>query len=580
MSDTSQTSERTFPVGLRTGSWLILGVLLTALLLAVATRDRSSWPTFVGDESTYLMAAESLARDFDLRYERRDYDRFLERWGRTPAGLVLLSADHGAHMTFSKPFFYPAFIAPFVRVAPHRGPLIANVLLLAVAAVLSARTLRRWIGSGAPLWVAVFLFASAAFGYAYWAQADLFLLSLTAISLSLVFTDPEGQPSRLGLLKWLIGGALLAAVAFSRPFYAPLLIPAAFCAPRPRLPRLTAFWAGALLLIGGSLAVHQTLGDSWTSYDGERAAFTDETGYPEVDFPRVEWDGFVHRWGNLAWRTDAVRPHGRLSVPLWLWNGFYFLVGQHVGVLVYFLPLFLGLAGGPKDSPRWALAVAVVAAIAGVFYLRPFNFFGGGAAIANRHFLPIYPAFWFLAGGPLKIRWLAAVTVLSGLFLWPLWTQPDEYLLRPDGTYRFRSAVAQRVLPFETTQRDLSPSGSGDLRLDDLWIRPLSPEIHKSSGGWALAGGTTARLLVGSDEPLDEILLRIDDAIMAAPEVNGEQVSTAPGEGTTFVLRLGRRRAVHPTWWTWRNVHLYRLSLAFRGAGTEDVTFSLTRPAH
>ena len=576
-------------IDLRKGSWVVLGALLVGLLWAVVSADRDDWPTFVGDEATYPMAADSLARDFDLIYGKRDYDRFVERWKRTPEGLILLSGDHGAHMTFSKPFFYPTFIAPFVWLAPHKGAQIANVLLLALAATMSARTLRRWIGPSAPLLIAVFVFSSAAFGYAFWAHADLFLLSLAAISLSLVFSDPEGQPTKLGLFKWAIGGALLAALAFSRPFYAPLLIPAAFCAPRPRLPRLASFWAGTLLLIFASLTVHKTLGDSWTSYDGQRAAFSDETGYPEVDFPSTEWDAFVYRWGNLAWRTDAIRSGNRLSVPLWLWNGFYFLAGRHVGVLVYFLPLLLGLAAGPKDSPRWALTVAVVAAVAGVFYLRPFNFFGGGAAIANRHFLPIYPAFWFLAAGPLKIRWLAVVTLVSGLFLWPLWIEADEYLLGADGRSRFVSPIANSALPFETTQRHIGPSGSEDFQANGLWIRPLGPEVgvagpesseslSHAPGTMALASEATAHFLVGSEERVGHIVLTILGSESVVPDIEDAEAlstSTDPAQ-RRFLLRLGPRRAIHPTWWTWQNAHLYRLDITFRGVSSTPVAFSLS----
>ena len=41
--------------------WAILGLLLAATLAAAATLDRRAWPTFVGDEATYLMEAQSLA---------------------------------------------------------------------------------------------------------------------------------------------------------------------------------------------------------------------------------------------------------------------------------------------------------------------------------------------------------------------------------------------------------------------------------------------------------------------------------------------------------------------------------------
>ena len=46
------------------------------------------------------MAAESLAWDFDLRYERQDYDRFLEHWQLAPEGLILQGGSDGDKVTF------------------------------------------------------------------------------------------------------------------------------------------------------------------------------------------------------------------------------------------------------------------------------------------------------------------------------------------------------------------------------------------------------------------------------------------------------------------------------------------------
>jgi len=482
-------------------------------------------------------------------------------------------------MTFSKPFFYPAYLAPFVRLSPRRGALVANVVILALASLLAARTLRRWVGPWSALWIALFVFGSAAFVYAYWAHADLFLMALTAISLSLAFSDPEGTPTRISLAKWLLAGVLLAAVAFSRPFYLPLLIPAAFCAPRPRRPRLAAYCAGILLLVVASLAVHQSLGDSWTSYDGQRAGFYGGTGFPDVDFPRAEWTDFIFRWGDRAWSPAAVELERTVSLRIWLWNSFYFGFGQHVGVLVYFLPLVLGLISGPKDHPRWALAAAIVAAIAGAFFLRPFNFFGGGASIANRYFLPIYPAFWLLPGGPLRWRWLAGVAVASALFVWPLWAEPGGYVVRPDGTYRFVSPVADALLPNETTQSHIKPSGQKDLRQDGIWVRLLGPEVRSQDGEHlTLARQTRGSMLLGRLEALEEIDLVVRQSLKVSVETNAEIINRQrAGDAQVFRLRLGARRAFHPMWWIRQDINLYRLDLEFDSASEFPVPFALER---
>src|SRR5215218_466002 len=207
----------------RFGSWAVLGLLLAATLAGALTFDRRSWPGLVGDEATYLMQAQSLAWDFDLRYSRRDYDRFVAQWGTKPDGLILQSGDGGRTLVYAKPASYALWIAPFLRLSPTRGAAIANVLLLALAAGLAARTLERRLGPAAPLWVAVWIFGSVAFAYVFWTHADLFLMSLAAIALALAYggprtaEDPPETPGRLAL-RWIVAGLLLGLVLAARPF--------------------------------------------------------------------------------------------------------------------------------------------------------------------------------------------------------------------------------------------------------------------------------------------------------------------------------------------------------------------------
>ena len=144
-------------------AWAVLAGLLVALTAAAAACDRDGWPGFVGDETTYLAQAASLAFDGDLVWSRRDHDRFFALWGRRPEGVVLQSGDGGATISFSKPPFYALYLAPFVRLSPRHGPFVANALLVALAAVVAALALRTTVGRAAPWWVAVWLFGSVAF---------------------------------------------------------------------------------------------------------------------------------------------------------------------------------------------------------------------------------------------------------------------------------------------------------------------------------------------------------------------------------------------------------------------------------
>ena len=513
-------------------SWAILGLLLAATLDAAATLDRRDWPAFVGDEATYLMEAQSLAWDFDLEYTRQDHDRFVAQWGRSPEGLILQSVDGGKTLVYGKPAAYPLFIAPFVRLSPTRGAAVANALLLALASVMAARALQRRIGDAAPLWVAAWVFASVTFAYVFWIHSDLFLMCLVAIALALV---SETLVPKTG---W-AAGALLAVVMLSRPLYAGLLLAI------PAARKKVAIGAAALVLIAilASLATRGT----WTSYGGDRRSFYSYTGFPAVN--AVDWAGQIEERGTHTWVKKETLRMGfdpRQSG----WNAVYYLVGRHVGILPYFLPLVLGFLAFRRGEGRWALILAVVLAAAVLFWLRPFNFYGGGGSMANRYFLPLYPALWFLAARPVRpaLGALAAVlvTLLAAPFLLPLWSSPRTFPLATEGGYRYVSDAARRWLPFETTLSHLKPSGREDFVHNLLWLRLLSPSLSPDGDRLRLAPGEPGDLLIGSPQPLAGIQLR---------KVDGATVRLQP-----------EVRARHRMWWT-DDYYLYELKLESRPEG-------------
>ena len=565
----------------------ILLALLVALLVGVLTFDRSEWPSLIGDEATYLMAAASLAWDQDLRYDRQDYDRFLEHWQLQPEGLILQSGDGGETITFGKPFFFPLWVAPFLRLSPARGPFLANFVALAIAALVASRTLRQTVGAGAPLWVACSLFASVAFAYTFWAHADLFLLALTATALGLAFWQ-EGKPlrstrqSRRAFLRWMVVGVLLAMVVFSRPFYLPLFLPVVFALPRRARWRAgVALVLGAVGLATGATAVHRLHGDAWTSYGAQRRGFYSSTGFPAVDFPPQAWQDSLDDLGDAAWaeaRTLTQVP--RTSASLWFWNSVYFAAGRFIGVLPYFLPLLLGLLGRPRGAARWLLLVAVGLSVAGFFLYRPFNIYGGGGAIANRYFMPLFPAFWFLASRPCRRRRLVAVCLVAAPFMWPLWRDASSYPKRSNHTYRYVSDLAQRLLPYESTQSHLKPAGRSDVVHRGLWVKFLSPTLRQKRDGTALLldRGGRGELLVGADEPLESLVLQtLEDPAESLQVVAGaEIVEESPNaSGRRMLLRLRGPRARHPMWWTWETVFLYQVTLESESTLDGRLTFTL-----
>src|SRR5688572_10594129 len=164
--------------------WWALGVLLALTLFRAATAPRDQWPGLVGDEPTYLMQAMSLAWDGDLRFAPEDLQRYRERRGHSPE-VILQSGDGGRRITYGKPFLYAAAIAPLVRVMGERGAVLTNAIALAVAGLLAGLVLVREGSAWGPLWIAVALFASVAFGHVFWIHPDLFLMAAAASGLAL-----------------------------------------------------------------------------------------------------------------------------------------------------------------------------------------------------------------------------------------------------------------------------------------------------------------------------------------------------------------------------------------------------------
>lgn len=568
----------------------VLWILLAGLCVGVLTFDRTTWPSVIGDEATYLMAAESLAWDQDLVYERQDFDRFVEHWRVEPEGLILQSGDGGERITFGKPFFYPAWVAPFARVWPSNGPFLANFLIVFLAAVLTTRTLRQTLGMVAPLWVAAFVFASVSFAYTFWAHADLFLMGLTAIGLSFAFwQEPEGRgrsnlDDRKMFFRWFGVGALLAVVVFSRPLYAPLFLPAVFALPRKLGSRaVLGMLIGALGLGLGAGLVHRLNSGAWTSYGAQRRGFYSETGFPAVQIPVEAWRESLDDLGDAAWaETRSLLQPPPTAPSLWGWNSVYFVAGRNIGVLPYFLPLLLGLFGRPRGWARWMLLLAVGLSIAGFFLYRPFNIYGGGGAMANRYFMPLFPAFWFLATQPSRPRRVVAVFLLAAPFLWPLWSAPRDFPKRTNHTYRYVSDLAVRLLPYETTQSHLKPAGHADVVQRRLWIKFLTRSVRPRRDGQALLldRGSRGALLVGSAQPLTELELQIlQDPAETLEVVSGAETLSEEtnARGRLLRLELSGPRARHPMWWTWDTYFVYELALKSESAEEGRLTFTLRR---
>jgi len=549
--------------------WCLLGVLLAATLVASIVWSPGARPP-AGEEVTYAMQAASLAWDGDLVYERKDRGRFAEHWGARPDRLVLRDRDdEDEERVYGEPFLYALTVSPFVRLAPVRGAAVANALLLAAAALLAARTLSRRLGPAAPLWVAVFLFASVAFGYVFRVQPDLFLLAATAAGLALAYggdrssrwgDEPfpdvyEGEPvtpaSRL-FARWWAAGLLLAVPGVFHPFYLVLLLPALIAAldtsGRRRWVALAGLLLGAAVLLLLCVGL-QPWDESGQVYDVRGAS------------PRA-----MGEEGDTG-----LLLHPKLAG----WNTVYFLVGQSFGVLPYFLPLFLGFAAYRSERGRWALPLAVLLAAGGFLLTHPFDFQGGEGAIGNRLFLPLYAALWFVAARPARALPALLAAALAAPFLYPLWSHPAAATIAQEGGRGYVAPWVGQWLPYEVTQRD-APGAA--FFQNGLWIKLTDPDVWRPGQGDSLRvlGESHASLLAASSRPVEGFQLEFDGKAPARLEVRRTELrpSLLRPDGSLAFDIPAKEKAALPLWWTGgEEYHLYELGFRLPGAPPAPIRF-------
>ena len=184
--------------------------------------------------------------------------------------------------------------------------------------------------------------------------------------------------------------------------------------------------------------------------------------------------------------------------------------------------------------------------------------------MANRYFLPIYPAFWFLASRPLPRLVPLGVAVLASVFLWPLWSAPRSFPLTEERGYRWVSSTAHRMLPYETTQSHLKPGGRDDVTFNGLWIKFLDSGARPTQGEQLLlVDAAGARLLVGSAAPIEKLEARFSEGSESDFTLGGGVAGPVRVDGDSPVLSLEppALKAKHPMWWQWEPYYLYEVKV-------------------
>lgn len=498
------------------GLVLLATVGSIAILLALDPASRTPYP--VDAEATHAMLGESLLHDGDALYGPEDLRRAYPSWAGGPRGLRLAPVDGGRGHGLAASPLYAVLTLPFRAVLGRRGPLVANGLALAAAALLIRRRLGRRSdrsGRATAVWWLAAAIGSAALVYALLPQPQALLMAAIAAAAA-IWLDHRDIPDRRRA-PWAAVGLLLGLAAAAQPSLAVVGIAVAADLALLRRRRALgavslaavvawlasmALWgaltgggwgAGAVRVYAGELPFGETLVEAPAEAGGDPSR-----GEMEASRPRDE-TGRVAGSHPLSWR--------RLAVESWYW-----LCGRSGGLVVLFpgaLVALLAAAWGARERPQLLLLGAAVAVAAVAVVARAAAVPGETGTLGARGFVAVFPLLLLAADRPPPKPLLGLGAVAAAV-----WTLPALVAVLATGAPADPSAggplAALRLLPAELTRfADAERFGwTAAERGGSMWVTPArltSPA--GGDGGFWLRGDARAEVWVVAPRALDEIAL-------------------------------------------------------------------------
>ncbi len=566
-----------------------IAAALSALALAVfffLALERGSLERVSGDEGTYLAMAESLVEDFDLEFDERDERRVAG--ASAPGRRTVILQRTSAGISYSKPLLPALLTAPFFAALEDVGLIVANAVMLTLALILLWVYLGRFGGGGATaLTVATIAASGALLPYVMWKSSDILQASLAMAGMTLVLGSFRDSHSKDVLdSRWApwAGMVLLGLLVALRPPYVLIGLIA------PLAAVLRSEWRRALRLsVVLVVTVLMVLMVSWglvgaaMPYKAERATFDPQTGYPAGEDAEEVSTQFE---SGRATSSLGILPDFKPLVTAH--SAFYFLVGRHTGVLVYFPAVLFLILTAARSGDRISVAVLLGVAATSLFFLLwlPFNYFGGGSCVGNRYFLACYAALPLALRRPLG-RWSLAGCWLLAMVVGGSAISSERLAGSQEATSQSHAyAGIFRLLPYETTASDLE--GSRDRYFGKDFVRAVDP--FTDAGPWSFrldAGRPAAEFVLANlerDEPL-RLLVHSgeEDLALVYTDYGQSKVSLLSrpiGVRGLVELQPSLPGRYHPLWFRnpWDHgkpywVRIFRLAL--RGAGGSPATATI-----
>lgn len=286
-------------------------------------------PRPVGDEVTWLLAAESLWRDGDLQFARPDRARARERWPDGARGLRLVEAGDGLRFPVA-PWLAAAW-APWLAAGGPALVVLINVLLYALVLFLADRRLAA-LGSGGRVFGLGLLVTSGAVAFVSLPQPTVTVMVLLFVPAWMWMAGRLDHPRR-GSSSGAVGlatGAALGAAASVAPVPS-LLLAAAVVADLARRRKPSSIWLAVGVATAWAVlafAPRLVSGDS-----GEVKVFDhrlpraerwaddfERMGAPARVAPTADGQrGETRALAEAAWRFAAAPPAGTLFAFSFVW---------------------------------------------------------------------------------------------------------------------------------------------------------------------------------------------------------------------------------------------------------------------
>lgn len=536
------------------------------------------------DQAIYYSMTQSLAQDGDLEYTKKDLIRYYKDFPAGPLGIFLKKA-RGGKLFYAKSFAYPLFAAPFVKLFGASGALVFHSLLLLFLLLMGHAYFSVSNPSSLSLiTILTFMFASIAGVYFIWISPDFFNLFLVFTVLFLWLykhkipqtTDPDAKP--LGKMQsflrsdWsdYLAGLMIGIAVFSKPPNIVLLGPIVLHSLTKKKFMKTSliilcFLIASVLFWGSNYMVT----GEWNYQGGERKTFY-------YTYPLEKADITFDSLRTMEMTSDGYAQKHLLPAKFIPYNLIYYFIGRYTGIIWYFFPAFLFLIlffVNRKILYQWLILLAVFAEILIFVVLMPDNYAGGGGALGNRYFLPIYPFFLFLTPTKQKIKNLYLCWIMAAVFISPILISPFTHSHYPSTHVK---KLPFKILPVEMTLVNNFPTNTNPHAFRQEvgtqphigWLHFLDdnfhPRIKKSDvekrGFWT-RGPFTAEMILKTYYPVK----RLDVHLLNNPRMRNEIAVQVGRQRKRIALGTKQRgtlsfSALKP--FKIKALHLYRIKIS------------------